>query len=118
MPSPTDLLRLLEVANETLSAEYKDWLDLSENQGRATLAKAAIALANHGGGVIIFGMRKNEEDGPLISQPRPEAMARYNQDDINSATNRYADPEIHCELSFANHPSRTSRIRGFGDGKH
>ena len=105
MPSPTDLLRLLEIANETLSAEYKDWLDLSENPGRATLAKAAIALANHGGGVIIFGMRKDEEDGPLIPQPRPEAVARYNQDDINSAINRYADPEIHCELAFADHPS-------------
>jgi hypothetical protein len=34
---------LLEIPSESLSVEYKSWLSMSDNPGRATLAKAAIA---------------------------------------------------------------------------
>ena len=41
--------------------ELKNWLDLRGNRhDKATLAKAAMALANHGGGSILLGF----EDGP------------------------------------------------------
>lgn len=47
MPSTAELQNLLaDEPQETLSAEYKSWLDLGDTRGRATLAKAAIALAN------------------------------------------------------------------------
>jgi hypothetical protein len=106
MPTTADLERLLVLPNESLAVEYKSWLVLTENPGRATLAKAAIALANHGGGIIVLGMRENNaEGGALGSQPRPEGLGRYNQDGINAAINRYADPAFHCELMFATHPT-------------
>jgi hypothetical protein len=57
MPTPDELRRLLDAPNETLAVEYKSWLSLADNAGRATLAKAAIALAHHGGGIIVLGMR-------------------------------------------------------------
>jgi hypothetical protein len=103
MPSVAELVRLLTEPNESLTLEYKGWLDLVNNRGKATLAKAAIALANEGGGIIVMGMRA-AEDGPLLSQALPAGMARYDQDAVNSAINRFADPEIHCELAFAQHP--------------
>jgi hypothetical protein len=103
--SPADLARLLEFPNETLNVEHKYWLDLSNNNGKAKLAKAAIALANHGGGVIVLGMRKHEEGGPLLSQQRPESIPRYDQDLVNSAINKFAEPEVHCELHFSEHPT-------------
>lgn len=103
--SPADLAKLLEYPNESLTVEHKDWLDLSGNAGKGTLAKAAIALANHGGGVIVLGMRRHEDRGPLGSQRRPESMRRYDQDEVNSSINKFAEPEIHCELSFADHPA-------------
>ena len=55
------------------------------------MAKAAIALANEGGGIIIvLGMREDTgEGGALRSQLRPSAIARYSQDDINAAIERY-----------------------------
>ncbi len=103
---PTDeLVKLLIEPNETLSAEYKSWLDLGEMPNRARLAKAAIALANHGGGVIVLGMCKQKADGPLESLPRPPGLNRYTQDEVNQAINRFAEPEIHCSLSFAVHPT-------------
>lgn len=43
--------------------EYKSWLDLRGNdEHKAHLAKAAIALANEGGGVIVIGLR---QEGPV-----------------------------------------------------
>jgi hypothetical protein len=109
MPTLDELQRLLANPNENLSIEYKSWLDLSYIPGKATLAKAAIALANQGGGIIVLGMRDGAaEVGVLGSQPLPEERRRYTQDDINAAINRFADPAIHCELLFARHPgSRT-----------
>lgn len=56
-----------------------------------------------GAEIIVLGMRE-AENLPLASQARPAALTRYMQDQVNSAINRYADPEIHCELIFAVHP--------------
>jgi hypothetical protein len=103
VPTQAELLWLLVEPNESLTLEYKSWLDLSASPGKATFAKAAIALANEGGGIIIFGMRSNE-GAPLASQVMPMGMARYDQDAVNAAANRFADPQIHCELAFAHHP--------------
>ena len=55
MTANVDLLSLLKSPVESLAVEYKSWIDIGETPGRATLAKAAIALANHGGGTIVFG---------------------------------------------------------------
>ena len=49
---------LVEFPAESPSAEYKDWLDLASTHGRATLAKHAMAIANHGGGHIILGFSR------------------------------------------------------------
>ena len=105
MPTTAELQILLEFPVEKLKVEYKSWLKFDENPGRATLAKAAIAMANEGGGVIVLGMREDKaEGGALRSQALPRDIARYSQDDINAAINRYADPKFHCELAFASHP--------------
>jgi hypothetical protein len=104
MPLTDELEQLLAEPNETLSAEYKSWLNLREMGDRARLAKAAIALANHGGGVIVLGMRA-QSGGPLESVKRPSEVTRYTLDEVNHAINRFAEPEIHCDLSFAMHPT-------------
>src|SRR6266699_5347117 len=105
MPTKLELQALLLTPTESLSVEYKSWLDLSENRGRATLAKAAIAIANEGGGIIVLGMSEDVADGSALrSNPRPPDLKRYSQDEINSSIKRYAEPEFHCELAFAVHP--------------
>jgi Putative DNA-binding domain len=106
MATIEDLRLLLQFPSENLSIEYKSWLDITDNAGKATLAKAAIALANEGGGIIVLGMREDfARGGALGSQPRPPGMARYNQDNINAAIERFADPAFHCSLMFAEHPT-------------
>jgi hypothetical protein len=105
MATIAELTALLEYPTETTTIEHKSWLNLDENQGKATLAKAAIGLANEGGGVMVLGMREdNTQGGALGSRPRPSGLKRYSQDAVNAAVNRYADPQFHCGLAFASHP--------------
>jgi hypothetical protein len=76
MPTVQDLQLLLQFPSEKLSIEYKSWLDIADNAGRANLAKAAIAIANEGGGVIVLGMRENRANGGALgSQSRPAELA-------------------------------------------
>ena len=103
MATIDDLQQLFRLESETLATEFKSWLDLNTAAGRAPLAKAAIALANHGGGTIIIGMRE-AANKPIGSYPRPEGLSRYTADAVNAAVNRYADPQIHCDVVHLPHP--------------
>ena len=99
------LIGLLIELRETLDVEHKGWLCLSEKPAKAKLAKAAIALANSGGGLIVLGTTEdNENDKQLTSLPRPSEMGRYDVNEINAAITRYAEPQFHCDLRFAVHP--------------
>ncbi|WP_167507120.1 MULTISPECIES: ATP-binding protein [unclassified Mesorhizobium] len=104
MATVEDLKQLFQLQSETLATEFKSWLDLNVPAGRAPLAKAAIALANHGGGTIVIGMRE-ANNAPIGSYPRPAQIGRYTADAINAAINKYADPHIHCDLVHLNHPA-------------
>lgn len=84
---------------ETLAIEIKNWLPLAENAHKATLAKAVIALANHGGGFIVIGFQ--EENGLFVEdQDRPDDMNCYSTDAINGIVRRFCDPAIQCAVRF------------------
>lgn len=104
MVSREDLRPLITEPREDLAYEYKYWLDLTskDHKDKATLAKAAIALANHGGGFIVIGFA--EQGQTLESRPRPEEIPEITQDSVNAAIRRYADPEFHCEVFEVPHP--------------
>lgn len=86
-----DLSRLVLEPEETLEVELKAWLDLSDNGHRAKLAKELIALANHGGGVVILGI----DDETLTPIGRP-AEYSATADKVNGIVARFADPVFHC----------------------
>lgn len=102
MPSIRELQPLISEPREELGVEYKHWLDLKTNEHKATLAKAAIALANHGGGFIIIGFA--ECRSVLQSQARTSAIEEITQDAVNAAICRYANPEFHCRVDYITHP--------------
>lgn len=93
--------QLISYPREDLGIEHKGRLDLKSNEHRATLAKAAIALANHGGGYIVLGFVEHGSD--LLSQPRSAELPAVTQDAVNEAIRRYADPEFHCPVDFVTH---------------
>ena len=91
---------------EDLDAEYKGWLDLRDEGNRATIAKAVIALANHGGGVLVLGFE--EQPSGLVARPKPAPFPDVTQDDVNAAVQRYAEPQLHCRLYSVRHPNGNS----------
>jgi hypothetical protein len=103
MPTIEELQPLLGEPREDLAAEYKTWLDLSANEYKAILAKAAIALANHGGGYIVLGFE--DQGHQLVSIARPAGVPSVSQDAVNAAIHRFATPEFHCELYNVPHPA-------------
>ena len=91
-----NLKQLLEAPNEGLNVELKAWLDLSDKGHRGTLAKALIALANHGGGMAIIGFES--EGNP--AKDRPDDLSSYSQDEVNDVLDRFADPCFHCAVQM------------------
>ena len=101
--NPPSLVSLLTRPREDLEAEYKRWLDLNDVEHKANIAKAAIALENHGGGYIVIGF---EEAGQYLeSVSKPPEIGEITQDLVNGAIQRFAEPQFHCELHFTKHPS-------------
>jgi hypothetical protein len=92
-----------QAQNLRVHAAVKDILMHSDCRQQLLAAKAAIALANEGGGAIVLGLR---EEGPdLISEPRPPEMAAYDTDLINGIIRRFASPSFHCSLTLLPHPA-------------
>jgi hypothetical protein len=56
---PDDLTELVSRPDEILAAEYKCQLDLSNNVSKAKFAKHVAALANFGGGHLVFGFNND-----------------------------------------------------------
>ena len=105
--TPERLADLLTDLREDLDLEVKNWLDLEgNNKDKATFAKAALALANHGGGFIVLGFE--EIDGGMVAAANsPDTLNRYNQDSINGIVQKYCDPPFHCAVHLVNHEGTT-----------
>ena len=103
LPSPEgiQLQGLLLYDSEDLGVEYKEWLDLTTDHGRAVLAKAAIAVSNHGGGYIVLGFANRS---PLQPSPVPRTLPAVTSDGVNEAVRRYSNPEFQCQTYFVPHP--------------
>lgn len=88
---------------ETLDFEVKGWLDLADIEARGTVAKALIALENHGGGYLLIGFA--EDQGKLAPDPnRPTNIAHYGTDEINAIIRRCAEPSFHAHVTLQKHP--------------
>ncbi len=103
LPSERRLADLLLDPHETLEIELKGWLDISGNEHRAVLAKALIALANHGGGFVLIGF-EDADAGAIPAANRPANMAGYTPDTVNAAVLAYAEPAFHCDVCIINGP--------------
>lgn len=90
-----ELQELVDTPNETLGVEYKSWLDLTSHEARADIARHIAAIANHGGGYIVFGI----DDTTLQYVPSPYAD-KVDRDVISSIVKKYLEPTFQCDVSF------------------
>jgi Schlafen, AlbA_2 len=94
----SDLDELLSEPRETLDVEVKQWLDLSDPDHRALVAKEIIALANHGGGYLVIGFEELTNGTFAPASPRPTNLDAWSQDAIQSIVAKYIDPNIQCRV--------------------
>ena len=93
----SEFQELLDSPNETLDVEYKEWLDLVDNnEARADLARHIAALANHGGGVIVFGIT----DGMQFAGHNPYPMVVFDRDLVAGIVKRYLEPPFQCDVQI------------------
>lgn len=107
MTAPTELEVLVRDPREQMHVEVKGWLDLATNEHKALLAKAIMALANHGGGFIVIGFART--DGVYReAQNRPAGLGAWNDDAINGLVRSYVAPSFHCNVHLVTHPETQS----------
>lgn len=90
---------------EDLHIEMKTWLDLDDKRERSTLAKAMIALANHGGGFVVIGFEEHKDGSFSPSKSRPQSLEMYSQDAVAGVVSKYASPTFHCSVKHIQHPN-------------
>lgn len=84
-----ELEELIENPRERLDVEYKTWLDLNDNETRAKVARHLCALANYGGGYLVFGI--NDDMTPASERPA-NGTSPYDQDTLSGIVKRYLKP--------------------------
>jgi hypothetical protein len=102
-PDSPDLDRLAALVDhrtEEPDIEYKSWMDLSNSEHKSKLAKHLCALANYGGGWIVFGIANNGSH----AEPHPNDLKGYSQDIINGIVSRFLHPSFHCNVYFVTSP--------------
>jgi hypothetical protein len=100
---------LLLYPREDLDKEIKGWLNLDQEDDKANLAQAIIALANYGGGYVLIGFAREGQNW-IPADPRPPDSDRYTQDMINGIVEAYADPPFHCGVYLQLHPESGHRF--------
>jgi hypothetical protein len=90
-----ELLALLDYPMENLATELKDWLDLGDKSERANVARELIALANYGGGYLLFGFR-DASSGWHPTEACPHDLKYYSQDAINNILKSHSEPVFEC----------------------
>ena len=83
-----ELQDLVDAPRERPEVEYKSWLNLDGREAQAGLAKHLCALANHGGGFLVFGIA----DDMTPAGPQPPEAGPYDQDSLSGIVRRYLTP--------------------------
>ncbi len=90
--------------NETLDFEVKQWLDMTDVESHGIVAKALIALENHGGGFLLFGYKEDATKKLVPDTARPASMEPYLTDAVNAILKKRAEPAFHVEVALQLHP--------------
>lgn len=97
-----ELQEFLRTPREDLDIELKKWIDPSDKNVQAKLAKELLALRNHGGGFLVIGFKDGHP--PVPDPDRPTDLAGFSTDVFNNIIKRYAEPPFHCMSYVVDHP--------------
>lgn len=87
-------IALLKMGTETQTLDYKEDLDLSTKQGRASLAKDVIAMAKNGGGTIVIGVAEKMRGKFELCGLSEERLKLFETSLINKAIRGFISPSV------------------------
>ncbi len=90
----SDLQDLVDVPCRALEVEYKSWRNLDHLEDQAELARDIAAIANHGGGAIIFGFHEHS----LLPDDTDPFRTNCTQDRVTALAQAYLDPPVRCRV--------------------
>jgi len=94
----SQLQDLVERPTEHEWLELKSWVDLraADHAARAQCAKHLAAIANYGGGYLVFGFNK---DGTRCAR-KDDVRTIYSHDVFAGIIDKYLQPKFQCDVSF------------------
>lgn len=112
--APGDVLDMISAPCRTLDVEYKSWRNLDHPEDRAELARDIAALANHGGGFVVFGFNEHT----LLPDDTDPFRTNCNRERVASIVKTYLDPpvrfEVQAPMSAAGVVHPVIRVAGHG----
>lgn len=93
--APSDIQDLIDTPCRALEVEYKSWRNLDHAEDRAELARDIAALANHGGGFIVFGF----DEDTLMPDDTDPFRTNCTAEKVASIVQTYLDPPVGCEVT-------------------
>lgn len=94
--APGDIQDMIEAPCRTLEVAYKSWRNLDHPEDRAELARDIAALANHGGGFIVFGFNEHTQTPDDTDPFRTNCTIER----VRTIVQTYLDPPVRCEVSL------------------
>lgn len=98
----TDSLRSQELAErpgESLSVEYKRWIDPECPGGKAKIVKTALARRNYGGGSLVIGF-DNDSFEPDTNNVPQDVKAAFHIDVVQGLISKYASQPFEVTVEF------------------
>src|SRR6202044_1944391 len=92
--APSDVQDLVDAPCRTLEIEYKSWRNLDHAEDRAELARDIAALANNGGGFVVFGFNERT----LAPDDTDPFRTNCTIERVRAIVQTYLDPPVHCEV--------------------
>ena len=84
----------LSAQRDTSDVEIKSWIDFNDRFTKPKIARHLSALANNGGGYLVFGFN----DDLTRDQNRPVSLEQYNRDYFSSIIKHYLLPTFQCDV--------------------
>ena len=89
---------MMQYHSESLSEEFKAWLDIRSKHGKSKIAKGCIALRNHNGGRLLIGIDQNGKIEPKhIDAIKADG---YIAENIQAIINEFASDKFEITLNY------------------
>jgi hypothetical protein len=94
-----ELAALISAGSENQEVEYKSWMDTTSAEAKAEIAKDLAALANHGGGYLVFGV----DDERKPQGPGAYDLASFGEEPLTDIVRTYLDPPFQVRVRLVPH---------------